>query len=436
MDKNNKRLEIVSGIKWTTVGTIVVALTALLKISILTRFLEKSDFGLMALIMFVLGFTDLFTDMGLTSAILHKQNIAKKEYASLYWFNIGFSLLLYALLFFVSPFIADFYEEPRLSILIPLLGLNIIASAIGRIFKTMEAKVLHFRRISIYEIIAAIISVLLAVVLAMNDYGILSLVYSALLQYFTQNLLYFIHGYRKYGLLSHFKYRETKPFLKIGIYQVGGQVINYFNRDLDILIIGKVFGQEILGGYSLAKQLVYRPTQILNPIFTKVAGPVLAQMQHSLSDLRKNYLKFLNYVMTVNIPVYLGIIIFAPFIVDVLYGTGYGDVVLLVRLLSVYMIFRAIGNPIGSLVIATGRTDLEFYWNSISLLVMPVCILIGSQFSIEIVPTSMIFAMILLLVPSWRFLVYRLTKASFKEYILSLIPRLDFVKIFKTYIRK
>ena len=92
--------------------------------------------------------------------------------------------------------------------------------------------------------------------------------------------MYFIYGLKKYGLLLHFNYKETEPFLKIGIYQVGGQVVNYFNRDLDILIIGKFFSQDILGGYSLAKQLVSRPAQIINPILSKVASPALAKFQN------------------------------------------------------------------------------------------------------------------------------------------------------------
>ena len=431
MDSTNNKSKIVSGIKWTTIGTVVIALTALLKISVLTRFLEKSDFGLMALIMFVLGFTDLFTDMGLTSAILHRQKITRKEYASLYWFNIGFSFLLYGILVLISPLIATFYEEPRLANLIPLLGLNILASAVGRIFKTMEAKDLKFKSISIFEIISAVLSLVLAIILAANNYGVLSLVYSALLQYVLQNLLYFIFGLKKYGLLFHYRFEETKIFLKIGVYQVGGQVINYFNRDLDILIIGKAFGPNILGGYSLAKQLIYRPTQILNPIFTKVAGPVLAKLQFDIVELKKNYLKFLNYVMSVNIPVYLIIIIFAPIIVEIFYGTGYENIVLLVRIMSVYMLFRAIGNPIGSLVIATGRTDIEFYWNLIALFVLPIAIIIGSYYSIEMVVVAMSLSMFILLVPSWYFLVYRLTGATLSEYLKSLIPKFNFKEVYK-----
>ena len=288
----NIKKQIVSGVKWTTIGTIVIAVVALLKLSVLARFLDKADFGLMALVTFVMGFMNLFSDMGLTSAILHKQNISKKEYASLYWFNIGFSIILYAILYAVTPFVTSFYNEPELNILIPLLGLNLLISAIGRIFKTIESKHLIFKEITIFEIIAAIVSLCFAIYLAMNDYGVYTLVYSALLQYSLQNLMYLVYGLRKYGLLFRFKFIETKPFLKIGIYQVGGQVVNYFNRDLDILIIGKFFSPEILGGYSLAKQLVFRPAQILNPIITKIASPGLSLLQNNSMyiPLRANFI--------------------------------------------------------------------------------------------------------------------------------------------------
>ena len=72
--------KVILGLKWTTFSTLILALVTILKISILARFLEKSDFGLMALITFVLGFINLFSDMGLSTAILHKQKIKKKTY--------------------------------------------------------------------------------------------------------------------------------------------------------------------------------------------------------------------------------------------------------------------------------------------------------------------------------------------------------------------
>ena len=103
----NIKQKAISGIKWTTISTLSLAVTELLKISILARYLDKEDFGLMALVTFVLGFTNLFVDMGLTSAILHKQDISKNEYASLYWLNFGFSIILFVIIIFYYYFFSS-----------------------------------------------------------------------------------------------------------------------------------------------------------------------------------------------------------------------------------------------------------------------------------------------------------------------------------------
>lgn len=409
--------KVILGLKWTSFSTLILALAAILKISILARFLEKSDFGLMALITFVLGFINLFSDMGLSTAILHKQKIKKKTYASLFWFNLLFCILLYLIIVSVAPIIASFYNEPQLNSLIPLLSINVVLSGIGTQFKTIETKNLLFRNIGIIEITAAVFSLALAIYLAMNGYGVLSLVYSSMAQYIISNILFFIIGTSKYGLLVHFKISEVIPFLKIGIYQVGGQIINYFNRDLDIILIGKLFSVDVLGGYSLAKQLVSRPAQVVNPILVKVASPTLAKFQFNIELLKTNYLKLINIVSLINIPVYLGVIIFAPIIVELMYGNGFENIVILVRILSVYMIFRAIGNPIGSLVIATGKTELEFFWNLINLMVMPIFIYIGASYGIVEVTISLTLAMLLLFVPSWKLLVNKMTGATLMEYL-------------------
>ncbi|MGV8915084.1 MAG: MOP flippase family protein [Kaistella sp.] len=423
----------ITGVKWTSVSTVVLAATAILKISILTRFLDKADFGLMALVMFVMGFFNLFNDMGLSSAILHVQNITKKEYASLYWLNIMMNFMMYSILLVCTPLVSGFYNQPELNILIPLLGLNLIITGIGQQFKAIEQKKLLFKQISIIDIISSIISLGLAIGLAVNDYGVYSLVYSALLQYLFSNIAFLILGLKKQGLLFHLRFKETHRFLKIGIYQVGGQVANYFNRDLDILLIGKFFSPSILGGYSLAKQLVFRPAQLINPIIVNVASPTLALYQNDIKALKKNYLHLVNIISSINIPVYIGLIIFAPWIVQILYGNGFEEIVILVRILSVYMILRAIGNPIGSLVIATGRTDLELMWNLLTLIIMPIFIFAGIQYGIVAVAVAVTLVMILLYIPAWKLLVNKLVGASLKEYFIACF-KLDY-SILKKYIK-
>ena len=408
--------DVVKGVKWSTISTVVIALVAVIKISILARLLDKSDFGLMALVTFVMGFMNLFNDMGLTSAIIHIQNISKKEYASLFWFNLMMSGIMYTVLLLVVPFISSFYNEPALKILIPLLGLNLFISALGKMFKTIEQKELKFKSVALFDIIAAFSSLILAIFLALKNYGVYALVYSALLQYSLMNLLYLILGLNKYGLLCHCKYKDTKPFLKIGVYQVGGQIINYFNRDLDILIIAKFFNSELLGGYSLAKQLVLRPMQVINPIITKVASPTLAKYQNDIIMLKKNFLKLISIVSSINIPIYLSLIITAPWIIRIFYGEGFEDIIILVRILSVYLLIRSISSTVGSLIVATGKTKLEFRWNLITLLVSPVCILFGSNFGLIGASCGILCSIFILYIPAWWFLIYPIIKCSLIEY--------------------
>lgn len=417
------RSKTISGVKWTSVSTISLAVVGLLKISVLARYLNATDFGLMALVSFVLGFMNLFMDLGLTSAILHKQDISDDEYASLYWINIVFSLILFGLIGLASPYIASFYGEPELSVLIPLMAISIMLSALGQQFKTVEQKHLNFKYITATDIVGAILGLGVGIVSAIQGYGVYALVYAALTQYSISNVIYFLKGIWDRGMLFHFKYDETKPFLKIGIYQVGGQVINYFNKNLDILLIGKFFGSEILGGYSLAKQLVQRPMQILNPIITNVASPVLAIIQSDKNELKKKFLSFLNIVATANFTAYGLLALLAYPIVLILYGTDFTHIVILVQILSAYMFIRSVGSPVGSLVVATGRTDLEFYWNVFVLFVLPIAILIGAQFSVEFVALSLFIAMVILLVPAWKLLINKLCGASLSEYLNSYVPR-------------
>lgn len=410
-----------SGIKWTTYATLIFMIVALLKTSILTRFLDISEFGLVSLVTFVLGFVNLFMDIGITSAILHKQDISKNEYSSLYWLNVSFSIIIIIILYLVSPFIAEFYNQPLLKNLIFIMSWSLMFSAIGGQFKTIRQKNLDFKYIAIAEIIGAITGLLLSIILAFLGYKIYSLILSTLWQYLLTNVIFFINDFKKHKFL-HFKLKETFPFLKIGIYQVGGQVINYFSKDLDLLLIGKFFGVEILGGYSLAKQLVLRPMSVINPIVSRIGAPILAKAQNDLPLLQKSYLKFFNLVSSINFLSYLFLGGFAYYIVLLLYGIDYVHITYIVQLLCVYMFLRSLNSTVGSLVIATGKTQYEFYWNLVVLITAPVPVYFGSQISIEMVVYAMIFTMFMLSIMSWKFLIYPLVKIDSKVYFTAAVP--------------
>lgn len=412
--------QVKKGVKWTSISTIFLTLIALGKIAILSRFLEKSDFGIMALITFVMAFIELFNNMGMTTAILSKNNISKKQYDSLYWFNWMISIIMYIILISISPLVASFYQEPDLVYLIPIVGVNLLTSAIGKQFKTIEQKNLKFSSISAIEMITAFLSIILSTILAYQGYGVYSLVYSLILQITLSNILFFIIGKRKYGLSFFYRFSEVKPFLRIGLYQVGAQFINYFNRDMDILIVGKLLGTEVLGGYSLARDLVRKPSAVIDPIVSRVGAPALSSLSDDKNRLKESYLNMTKILSSITIPLYIGIILFAYPIVVILYGEKFLNIVILVQILSINMIFRTIGGNVGNLVIATGRTDLDFKWNVLTLFVTPLFVYLGAFYGVIGVAGMLSFSMVILFYPSYCFFIKRmLPSVSWKEYFRS-----------------
>lgn len=417
------RKQAISGVKWTTISTVTLTVINLLKISVLARFLDKTDFGLMALVTFVLGFMDLFMDMGLTSAILHKQKITKHEYASLYWVNVVFSIALAAIIIVLSSVIASIYKEPELNRLIPLMSLSIIFSALGRQFRTIEQKALHFKYIGIIDIISSVVGLIVGVIMSVMGYGVYALVFSSLAIFGVSNVIFLTKELTTHGILLHFKYRETKPFLRIGLYQVGGQIINYFNRDLDVLIIGKFFGTEILGGYSLAKQLVRRPLQIIDPIITKVGISVFPKYQNDHFALRKYFNKLINAQGSLNAMVYGAIALLAAYLVQIFYGNNFMSIVPYVQLFALLIYLRSMGGIMSILIITTGRTDYEFYWNLITTLLMPIAIILGAMHSVIMIIILMTFVQLILLIPGWYMFYKRLINLEFLPFLKSnLIP--------------
>lgn len=106
----------------------------------INTFLEKSDFGIVAIITFILGLTFTFTDLGFSSAIMYKQGLTRKEFSSLFWIQLITFSILYCLLSLCSPFVAQFYNEPSITQLMPIALLDLVLQGIGRLYDTILQK--------------------------------------------------------------------------------------------------------------------------------------------------------------------------------------------------------------------------------------------------------------------------------------------------------
>ena len=406
-----------SGVKWMTISTFTTTIIAVLRLSILTRFLDKSDFGIVALLTFVLGLTQTFADLGFASSIMHKQGLTKKEFAALYWIQLIVFVILYVIISAFSPMIASFYNEPSLTYLLPLSLFDLVFCGIGRLYDTVLQKELKFKTIAIRNIVCSLISLAVAIILAIEGYGVYSLVISTLFQTFTNNLWNAIAGQRYYKLQFSVSIKESIALIKIGIYQMGTQIVDYFSSKLDILIIGKLLGTELLGIYSLAKELASKIILLINSIVNRVMLPFLSKSQDDDMKLRKMYIQVVNSLAFINFPVCMVICVFSTPIISILYGSAYSDVAPILSILSIWSLFLCIGNPVGNLAITKGRTDISFKYTLLRVLITVPVVLMASLFSVTGIAWGQVLLGVFMFFVGYRMLIYKLIKLPLKDYI-------------------
>ena len=413
------------GVKWTSFSAVVNLCAKLGQVAVLTRFLSKEDFGLVAIALLFISFTEIFMDMGLSSAVLHKQNISKEEYSSLYWFNIFAGVIICLILCLCSPFIADFYNQKELIGIVSLLSLNIVFSSISRLQRTFQQKKMQFKVISIIEMTASVLMLIVSVILAINGLKVYSLVYSTLVYGFVIALFYLLYSIIiEKNLCFYFRMQEIISFLKIGIFQVGSSVLDYLSREMDILFISSAYSFEILGVYSVCKQLSLRIYGFVNPIVTKVLTPALASVQEDKTMLQNRYMQVIRILSLVNIPIYFCLIYASPYVLEVVYGESYVQYSVLFCILCLNFIFCSIGNPVGSLLVAMGKTNVGFYWTIYRIFSTLLFLYIGSMGGINIFVSSILLSNLFNIYPEVKLIYQKLINVNYSDYIESFIKPL------------
>lgn len=409
--------------KWTTLSAVIRSVVRLMQVAILTRFLPKEDFGTIAIATLFIGFTELFLDMGLSSAIIHRQDITRQHYSSLFWFNVFTGLLLTAFLWICSPLVSSYYHDDSLTRIIRLLSLNVLFSSIGRQHLTLQQKKLNFKLMSLIDLLNSVLTMILAVVLAYTGFGVYSLVYSTIFSIAFPSLIYFTYGIiHDRNITFHFRLSDTYSYLKIGVYQIGSSFLDYCARELDVFIISVTLGKDVLGVYSLCKKIVQMMYGIINPILTKVLTPLFALLQSARAELKSKYLKLVELLSVINYPLYFMVALSATAILKLLYGETYIEGHWILSFLAVNYGILSIANPVGSLQVALGRTDIGLIWTVYRIISNGIFIYCGSLISFNAMALFILINNIVNIYPFWYIQLRPLLGLSFREYLKPQYP--------------
>lgn len=410
-----------SAVRWTTFAAVFRASLQILQIAILARLLQPSDFGLMAIVAAIVSFAAIFSDMGLGSAIIHRQHITSQQLSSLYWLNLAAGFLLMLVVSLSSPFISWFYDDSSLTPLIMLASSNFFISALGQQLRVKAEKELRFASLARIEIFGATVGFMSAIGMAYSGFGVFSLVGASIVSALLTALLSWLVLADGWRPQFRFRFGEVRDFLNFGAYMIGNNIANNINMMADIFLGGRLLGASALGLYSLPRNLCLQVHALINPIVTRVGFPVMSRVQNHPEQLRSIYLQTLRMTASVNFPLYAGIAVFAPELVVVLFGAKWTGSVDILRILALWGMFRSTMNPVGSLLLAVGKAELSFQWNMTLVLIIPGVLWWGSHFGTIGLASGLLGLQVLLIIPGWYSLVRPCCHAGLPEYLRQLI---------------
>jgi len=389
------------GLGWSGLSQVLRQILQISVSILLARLLSPSDFGALAMVLIFTGFAASFRDLGLGAALIQKQDVQPRHESTVFFLQLTVGIILTLLLAAGAPLIARFYGNPRLTALCLGIAPNFILAALGGLPMALLQKAMAFRKIAKIETISVLVSGTTAILLALNGWGIWSLVLQTLLATLLTSVLSWQqsswHPKLTFDLPA---WRELRRFSSS---LTGFNFLNYWIRNLDNLIIGKFIGAVSLGIYSRAYNLMLYPISQVSGTVSRVMFSAMASIQDQTEHLREIYLRAARLIALVSFPIMAGMSVLADLFIVTVFGAAWQDAAGVLRILAAVGLLQSVGTTLGWIYTARGRTDIMFRIGLAAGIVYAAAFLVGLRWGVRGVAGAYALSGFLILwYPSWR----------------------------------
>jgi O-antigen/teichoic acid export membrane protein len=411
----NLRRQAISGVGWSGAATVSRTGLQLLVFIILARILSPSEFGLMGMLIVFVNFAALFSELGFASALVQRKEIEERHRSSIFWLNIMIGIGLTVIIVSSAPLIAGFYREPALVSIAMVVAINFTTGSFKVVQTALLQRDMRFKRLALINITSVTISGVISIAMAIQGFGVWSLVAQLLVQTGVEALImFFLSDWRPRILFDVWAIRELLAF---SANLTGFRVFNYWVRNADNLLVGRFVGTYELGLYSQAYNLLLLPRQ-LTTVFSTVMFPLFSRIQDDQQRIKKILLRTHRVIAFITVPLMSGLMMVAtPFVMTV-FGEKWSG---MIPLLQAFCLV-AVKQPVSTMswvFQSQGRTDLQFRWAVFSGVVTITFFVVGVRWGVTGVAVAYVLRSYLL----WYHAVSipgKLIGLKFGEYIRNL----------------
>ena len=369
-----------SGVFWSSLQLFGTQGIGLIVSVILARLLLPAEFGLIAMLGIFMGLAATLINSGLTSSLIRTEVVDEEDYATVFYFNLIVSCLLYGIFILIAPLIASFYNQPILTAVVRVYSCTFIINAFSAIQITRLNKAMDFKTQLKVSIPSLIIGCSVGIALAYLGYGVWSLVWSSIIQSVTSTIqLWFYAKWKPLWVFSKSKFRHHFHY---GVKLMFSGILDIIFTNAYTIIIGKLYAPAQVGYYNRAESLQMFPVSAINSIIGKVTFPLFATIQNDDVRLKMVYKKIMQMVLFLVTPTLILMAVLAEPLFRFLLTEKWLPAVPYFQILC----FNGILYPIHSynlqILIVKGRSDLFLKLEIIKKILIVVLIICSIPFGI------------------------------------------------------
>jgi len=310
---DNLKQKMLGALAWSSVDRLGQQVVQFVIGLILARLLNPTDFGLLGMVSIFSALSYVLVESGFGQALIRKQDANETDYNTIFYFNIGTSLLLYLILFACTPLIATFFVQPKLVIIGRIIFLAILFNAFYLVPFTQLVKVMDFKTIAKVNLFSTALSGILGIVFACMHLGIWALVVQQLSYHFFR--MVFFHFSIKWRPKWLFSFQVIREFWKFSVNLLGTSVLNVVFNNLYVLLLSRFYPVKQVGFYSQSNKLSETFNYSFQQILLSSTYTLFTQVQDDNERLMRIFREVVKKTSIVSFPIMLILIAIAnPFI--------------------------------------------------------------------------------------------------------------------------
>ena len=344
------------GLYWSAAGTFANQGMSFVFSIILARLLAPSDYGLIGMLTIFITIVQLFVNSGFSKAIITKQDRTQLDLSTAFFFNIGVGVLGYAILYFLSPYIAAFYNMPLLSSIMKVTALGVIINSLNIVPSAHYAIRLDFKTPAKISVSCNLFTGVLGIFLAYKGWGVWALVFQSI----GGSLLGLILNWINVRWFPSFEFSiaSFKYMWNFGYKVLGSSIISTVYDNIQPLIIGKFFSASSLGLFSRAHGFAMLPSSNLSGILNNVTFPLLSKINDDLSRLGDIYRRLVKMSAFVTFPLMMGLAALSTPLIKFLLPERWYDCIPILQILCFSQMWQPISAINLNLLNAAKRPDV------------------------------------------------------------------------------